>query len=92
VQPLSAQLFLSDRVDMVMLLLEYLVAQVDFDINHPTLVLDQPLICTAACLGMRRVVEALLDHGALINAAGIDGTALRLAASEGFLDIVTLLW
>jgi ankyrin repeat protein len=88
--PLSAA-FLSDHVDIVMLLMEYLVAQADFDTNHPTLVLDQPLICTAACLGMRKVVEAALDHGAYINAAGIDGTALRLAASEGFLDIVSLL-
>jgi uncharacterized protein len=37
------------------------------------------------------VVEAALDNGAFINAAGRDGTALRLAQHEGHLDIVSLL-
>jgi ankyrin repeat protein len=88
--PLSAA-FVCDKVDITMLLLEYLFALDDFDINHPTLVLEQPLLCTAAWSGMCRVVEAALDHGAFINATGPDGTALRLAASEGHLDIVSLL-
>jgi uncharacterized protein len=88
--PLNAA-FVSGRIDIVMLLLEYLLAQADFDINHPTLVLDQPLVCTAACSGMHRVDEALLEHGAFINAVGPDGTALRFAAHAGHFHIVSLL-
>jgi uncharacterized protein len=88
--PLSAA-FAANEVDIIMLLLQYLFAQADFDINHPRLVLDQPLVCTAAWSGKCRVVEAALDHGAFINAAGPNGTALRLAAHEGHFDIVSLL-
>jgi uncharacterized protein len=88
--PLSAA-FTADETDIIMLLLQYLFAQADFDINHPTLVLDQPLVCAAAWSGKYKVVEAALDHGAFINAAGPNGTALRLAAHEGHLDIVSLL-
>jgi uncharacterized protein len=88
--PLSAALVFK-KVDIAMLLLEHLLAQADFDINHPTLVVDQPLICTAAWFGLRRVVAAALDHGAFINAAGPNGTALVLAAQEGHRDTVSLL-
>jgi uncharacterized protein len=81
----------SHEVDITMLLLQHLLEQTDFDINHPTLVLDEPLICAAAWSGMCKVVEAALDHGAFINAAGPHGTALKLAAHACHYDIVSLL-
>jgi uncharacterized protein len=88
--PLSAA-FVAGELDIIMLLLQHLLAQADFDINHPTLVLDQPVVCTAAEAGMCRVVEAALDHGAFINATGPDGTALQLAARAGHYNTVSLL-
>jgi ankyrin repeat protein len=79
------------EADIVMLLFQHLLTQADFDINHPTLVLDQPLVCTAAEVGMCKVVEAALDHGAFISATGPNGTALQLAARAGHYDTVSLL-
>jgi ankyrin repeat protein len=83
--------FVFDEVEIFMLLLQHLFEQADFDINHPMLVLDQPLVCAAAGSGMSRVVEAALDHGAFINATGPDGTALLQAARAGHYDTVSLL-
>jgi uncharacterized protein len=83
--------FAFDEVEIIMLLLQHLFEQADFDINHPMLVLDQPLVCAAAEAGMCRVVEAALDHGAFINATGPDGTALLQAARAGHHDTVSLL-
>jgi ankyrin repeat protein len=44
--PLGAA-FTVGAVNTVMLLLQHLLAQADFDINNPTLVLDEPLVCSS---------------------------------------------
>jgi Ankyrin repeats (3 copies) len=79
------------REQVALLLLKQLLLQPDFDINHPTLVSDHPLLYCAALGGMRSVVTTALDHGAYINAAGGDGTALNGAACSGELQVVRLL-
>jgi ankyrin repeat protein len=44
----------AEREALALLLLQQLLLQPDFDINHPTLVLQQPLLYTAAFTGYCR--------------------------------------
>jgi ankyrin repeat protein len=81
----------AEREELALLLLHHLLLQPDFDINYPTLVLQQPLLYTAALMGYCRVVKMALDHDAYINAAGREGTALSVAALSNHMDIVSLL-
>jgi ankyrin repeat protein len=79
------------REELAMFLLQELLVQPGFDINHPRMVLKHPLLCSAATVGQCRLVKMALDRGAYINAAGPDGTALSLAAVMGQLEAVKLL-
>jgi uncharacterized protein len=81
----------SKHEDVTMALLQELLQRPGFDISHPRLAANQPLLCAAADVGMLRVVELALSHGAAVNACGPDGTALMRAARAGHLEIVNLL-
>jgi ankyrin repeat protein len=87
---LSAAVY-GNHEDVTMALLQELLQRPGFDISHPRLAANQPLLCAAATVGMLRVVEVCLNHGAAVNACGPDGTALMRAARAGHLEIVTLL-
>jgi uncharacterized protein len=77
--------------EITLLLLQHLVLQPAFDINHPRLVISQPLLCCAAILGLYRVAEFALDHGADPNITGPNGPPLYLAVRYKHLRMVALL-
>jgi ankyrin repeat protein len=88
--PLSAAAN-NQREDVTLLLLQHLVLQSGFDINHPRLAANQPLLCCAAVAGLRKVAEFALAHGADPNATGPNGPPLILAVQYGHPDIANLL-
>jgi ankyrin repeat protein len=88
--PFSTALY-DGQVEVALLFLEQLLLRPDFDINHPRLGANQPLLRAAAEVGMLRVVEVALNHGAYVNATGPDGPALLLAVKGNHLDVVSLL-
>jgi ankyrin repeat protein len=77
--------------DVALLLLRHLVSQPGFDINHPRLASNQPLLCCAAVTGLCRVAEFAFEHGADANITGINGPPVILAVKHGRLSIVKLL-
>jgi ankyrin repeat protein len=79
------------HVEVALLMLEQLLVRPGFDINHPRLGANQPLLCAAAKAGILRVVDLALNHGADVNATGPDGPALLQAVQHGHLDVVSLL-
>jgi ankyrin repeat protein len=79
------------EVEVALLMLEQLLLRPGFDINHPRLGANQPLLCAAAKVGMLRVVEVGLNHGADANATGPDGPALLLAIQYEHSNVVSLL-
>jgi ankyrin repeat protein len=81
----------SQHEDVTLLLLQNLVQQPGFDINHPRLAANQPLLCCAAVTGQCRVVEFALDHGAGVNSTGPSGPPLNLAVLHKQLSTVKLL-
>jgi ankyrin repeat protein len=90
VTPLSAAVN-NDHEEIAMLLLRQLVLQSDFDINHPRLGLNQPLLCSAVSNKMPRVVELALEHGAAVDIVGPNGPPLRMAVETYQYAIVNLL-
>jgi uncharacterized protein len=88
--PLSAAVF-HGHEEITLLLLQQLVTQSSFDINHPRLALNQPLLCSAAVSGLCKVAEFALDHGADPNITGPDGPALILAVKHRHDSVVSLL-
>jgi ankyrin repeat protein len=67
------------------------VQQPGFDINHPQLALNQPLLCSAAAGGLIRVAEFALHHGANPDITEPNGPPLILAAKAGHNSVVNLL-
>jgi ankyrin repeat protein len=88
--PLSAAAY-NKHEDITLLLLQHLILQPSFDINHSRLARNQPLLCCAAVRGLCRVVEFALDHGADPNITGPNGSPLILAVQNRDLSIVSLL-
>jgi ankyrin repeat protein len=88
--PLSAAVT-HGHEEITLLLLQQLVTQSSFDIDHPRLALNQPLLCSAAVSGLSNVAEFALEHGADPNAAGPDGPALILAVKHRHDSVVSLL-
>jgi ankyrin repeat protein len=74
--------------DVALLLLRHLVSQ-GFDINHPRLASNQPLLCCAAGTGQCRVVEFALKLGADPNITGVNGPPVILAVRHGQLSIAS---
>jgi ankyrin repeat protein len=81
----------NDHEEITMLLLRHLVLQPDFNINHPRLGANQPLLCTAAVCAMPRVAELALRHGAAVDIVGPNGPPMRMAAENHQYAIVDLL-
>jgi ankyrin repeat protein len=81
----------SGNEDVTLLLLQHLVLQPGFDINHSQLVAKQPLLCCAAVKGLDRVAEFALDHGADNDVTGPGGPPLILAVQNRNLSIVSLM-
>jgi uncharacterized protein len=77
--------------DVTLLLLEHLVLQPGFEVNHSQLATNQPLLCCAAARGLCRVAEFALDHGADPNITGPNGPPLILAVKAGHYSMVSLL-
>jgi ankyrin repeat protein len=88
--PLSAATN-NQHEEIAVLLLQELLLQPGFDINHPRLAANQPLLCLAAEQGLCRVAEFALDHGADPNSTGPDGPPLIMAAQRGHVSVVSLL-
>jgi ankyrin repeat protein len=88
--PLSAAAK-SGHEDVTLLLLQHLAMQPGFDINHPRLATNQPLLCCAAEVGLCRVAEFALDHGADVELAGPDAQPLIMAVQRGHVSMVSLL-
>jgi uncharacterized protein len=57
--PLSAAVH-NKHEDVTLLLLQHLVVQPGFDINHSRLAANQPLLCCAALMGLHKVAEFAL--------------------------------
>jgi ankyrin repeat protein len=77
--------------DVTILLLQNLVLQPGFDINHPRLAANQPLLCCAAMHGLCKVAEFALDHDANPNSTGPDGPPFIIAVLSGHNNTVDLL-
>jgi ankyrin repeat protein len=77
--------------DVTLLLLQHLILQPGFDINHPRLAANQPLLCCAASAGLYKAAEFALDHGADPDAAGPHGPPLFIAVQAGESSMVQLL-
>jgi ankyrin repeat protein len=77
--------------EITLLLLQHLVLQPAFDINHPRLAISQPLLCCAAIWRLYRVAEFALDHGADANITRPDGPPLIIAVDRGHASMVSLL-
>jgi ankyrin repeat protein len=77
--------------DVALLLLQRLVLQPGFDIDHPRLAANQPLLCCAAVAGLRAVSEFVLEHGADPDIAGPNGPPLILAVQARNTSIMSLL-
>jgi uncharacterized protein len=77
--------------DVTLLLLQHLVLQPGFEINHPQLAVNQPLLCCVATTGLCRVAEFALDHGADPNITGLHGPPLIRAVKAGHNSMVDLL-
>jgi ankyrin repeat protein len=88
--PLSAAIN-NYHEEIAMLLLRQLVLQPDFDINHPRLGANQPLLCSAVTCAMPRVVELALEHGAAVDIVGPNGPPLSMAAEAHQYAVVDLL-
>jgi uncharacterized protein len=88
--PLSAAVS-SQHEEIAVLLLRHLVVQPDFDINHPRLGLNQPLLCSAVAYKMPRVVELAIRHGAAVDIIGPNESPMRMAAETRQYAIVDLL-
>jgi ankyrin repeat protein len=88
--PLSAAVN-TGHEDVTLLLLQHLVLQSSFDINHPRLAQYQPLLCSAATKGLCKVAEFALDHGADPNITGPDGPPLFLAVRNAPVSMASLL-
>jgi uncharacterized protein len=88
--PLSAAVS-NGYEDVTLLLLQHLVLQPGFDINHPRLAVTQPLLCCVATTGLCKVTEFALDHGADPNITGLNGPPLILAAKARHNNMMDLL-
>jgi ankyrin repeat protein len=77
--------------DVTLLLLQHVVLQPGFDINHSRLAGNQPLLCCAAVRGLCRVAEFALDHGADVDVMSADGPPLILAVEQQQVNMVNLL-
>jgi uncharacterized protein len=75
--------------DLTLLLLQHLVLQPGFDINHPRLTTNQPLLCCTAAGGLCRVAEFALDHGADPDITGPNGPPLFLAVRNAPVSMVS---
>eukprot|EP00953_Heterococcus_sp_UTEX-ZZ885_P008310 4990-Heterococcus_DN1.PRE.3 len=77
--------------EVAILLLQELVQQPGFNINHSRLAGNQPLLCCTAAAGLCRVAEYALDHSADPNILGPNGTPLIIAAKFRQVSMVNLL-
>jgi ankyrin repeat protein len=89
--PLSAAVNNCHEEVTILLLQELIALQSGFDINHPRLAANQPLLCCAATGNFMRVAEFALDHGADLDITGPNGPPLILAAKTKHHSMVDLL-